>query len=118
MLNCAPTEHHMAANGRSWGLDRELVQRTIRGGLNWVSDSIVGRRVCRNGTPTCDATSRVTRQPATIKPAEHAGQHDPAQANPWQCPAPLAQQAVLLIASLTTDEATAVRFDTVYCLAT
>lgn len=112
MLNCAPTEHHMAANGRSWVLDREFDQRTIRGGRNWASDSGDDKGVCKGGTSTCDATFRVALQPAMIKPAEHAGQHDPAQASPWQCPAPLPQQAVLLIVSLTAEVATAARFNT------
>lgn len=89
MLNCSLPEHHMAATGHSEMFDREIDQRTIRGGRNRVSnpDDVIG--CCNDGTSKLRATRRVTVQP----PKRTADmQHDPAQETPGQWPERFVQQ--------------------------
>jgi hypothetical protein len=99
-------------NRRSCVLDRELDQRAIRGGRNCVSRSGDGRRGCVGASAKRRAIFRVTIQSSAMAPETQAEQHDPLPASPWQCLAPLAQQARPLIANPIAGDGTAARFAT------
>jgi len=92
-------------NGRGLVLDRELDQRTSRGGRNCMSNSGGDRGGCGGGNSMCRAGPRMMVEPSTMTPA-----------CPWQCPDPFAQQPGIWFASLTID--TFAQLATRCCLAT